>query len=511
MDIERLKCKLCGKFPDGEIFECAAKEHIMCVGCAEKSKKILCPCGAKLIIRKQRNPIELLVQSHKTICRYEENGCTWKFTASEMDAHVQECKFRPYRCVASTLNVLKCDWIGLQHQIEHHLVEYHKELGPVFRFCESSSMVFKENVSLGGLKVVDAFSKHFLFHFFSDAAKKTLSFLMVYFGRHEESDQYFFELHLRSLPGPETVQKPSDAKGVEAAAEPLNAGVVESVKFVERCYSDSENLTELLEEEQCITLTHRQVQKYLHNGKVYFSYKIRKVDPLGKERKVSEKEGTASTTANPAAGKPKPRPPPFKFVDKGKVSSNTKRSGSSSSSTSSSTTSSSTSGKSTNSSENSSSGKSTPTAGPVASRSPSSASTLTITSERNSALGTPGPFLRSNSSTHSLSSINRHMGGPDSPFEKPGHCPLLTPSINKLDMPPSWTTSQTTTTSFMLQQSTEYRQVQDLHTGKRYPPAEVTTNAAVCKEYTQPYKVKDDRLYLLKHPTNCLYKPQPKW
>ncbi|KFB50099.1 hypothetical protein ZHAS_00018152 [Anopheles sinensis] len=63
----------------------------------------------------------------------------------------------------------------------------------------------------------------------------------------------------------------------------------------------------------------------------------------------------------------------------------------------------------------------------------------------------------------------------------------------------------------MYQQSTEYRQVQDLHTGKRYPPAECTTTAAVCKEYTQPYKVKDDRPYLLKHPTNCLYKPQPKW
>ncbi|KFB50098.1 hypothetical protein ZHAS_00018151 [Anopheles sinensis] len=429
MDIERLKCKQCGKFPDGEIFECAAKEHIMCVGCAERSKKILCPCGAKLIVKKQRNPIELLVQNVKTICRYEENGCTWKFTASEMDAHVQECKFRPYRCVASTLNVLKCDWIGLQHEIEQHLVESHKELGPVFRFCESSSMVFKENVSLGGLKVVDAFSKHFLFHFFSDAAKKTLSFLMVYFGRHEESDQYFFELHLRSLPGPETVQKSSDAQGADAVAEPLNTGVVESVKFVERCYSDSENLTELLEEERCITLTHRQVQKYLHNGKIYFSYKIRKADALGKERKVSEQEGMASTTT---VGKPKPRPPPFKFVDKGKVSTNSKRSASSSS-TSSSTGSSSTSGKSTNSSETSSSGKSTPIGGPVASRSPSSASTLTITSERNSAIGTPGAFLRSNSSTHSLSSINRIIG-PDSPFEKPGHCPLLTPSINKLDM-----------------------------------------------------------------------------
>uniref|UniRef100_A0AAG5DMD3 SIAH-type domain-containing protein n=1 Tax=Anopheles atroparvus TaxID=41427 RepID=A0AAG5DMD3_ANOAO len=427
MDVERLKCKQCGKFPDGEIFECASKEHIVCVECAENSKKVRCACGAKLLIKKLRNPIEQLVNNVKTICRYVENGCTWKFTCSEMEAHVLECKFRPYRCIASSLNVLRCDWIGLQHEIENHLVECHKELGPVFRFAESSSMVFKENVSLGGLKVVDAFSKNFLFYFFSDAAKKTLSYMMVYFGRREESDQYFYELHLRSLPASD---KPSDTAGSGAAPEPP-VGVVHSVKFVERCYSDSENLTELLEDERCIVLTHRQVQKYLHNGKLFFSYKVRKVDGSGRERHHSEP--SALNTAAPAAAKAKPRPPPFKFVEKGKASTNTRRSPSSSSTAS--TTSSSTSGgKSSGSSGSSSSEKTATTAvDKSASRSPSSASTVMMTSERNSAASAAGTLERSLSSSSSLSSINRNSGSV-TPFEKPAHCPLLTPSINKLDL-----------------------------------------------------------------------------
>uniref|UniRef100_A0A182T2G7 E3 ubiquitin-protein ligase n=1 Tax=Anopheles maculatus TaxID=74869 RepID=A0A182T2G7_9DIPT len=436
-------------------------------------------------------------------CRYALNGCTWKFVQSEMEAHVLECRFRPYRCVADTLNVLKCDWDGFQHQIEHHLTEGHKELGPMFRFRQSTSLVFKEQISLGGLKVVDAFSKRFLFHFFSDVANRKLSFLMIYFGRREEAKQYCYELELRAAPI--TMQD-----GTEPA-ETEKPTFARSVKFVERCCSDSEDLVALLQQDQCISLTHSQVLNYLHNGKLYMAYKVRKADTAGREKKLSTSSVPAGedpplNDATSRSTKSKPRPPPFVFANKGKVAENNKRSNSASSSASTKSTGSESSSAS-SSSQSPNKATSSPTSLP--SRTPSSASTVTVSSQRNSV-----DALASEVNRSSLSSINR-VTTPLTPFEKPEQCPLLTPSINKHDVPPTWVISQTTTSGFAYHTSTEYhRQVyghEPYRSVHRYPPGECTTTAAVCQQYTQPYKVKDDRPYLMKYPKNCLYKPQPKW
>ncbi|ETN60013.1 hypothetical protein AND_008380 [Anopheles darlingi] len=508
MEIERLKCKRCGKFPDGEVVQCTAKEHIVCVPCMVSQKTNLCVCGAKLSEKRQRNPIEQLLQHAKTSCRYEENGCTWQFTATEMDSHVEECKFRPYRCITSTLNVLQCEWIGLQHEIEKHLLEQHKELGPVFRFRESSSLVFCDNISIGGLKLVDAFSKHFLFYFFSDADRGTICFLMIYFGRHEESDQYCYELEIRSLPiapPPEQSATPTkDATSGPASEE--RPAMVRSVKFVERCYSDSENLTEVIEDERCIALSHQQI-----------------FEP-GRERNVSESAATVamadnSSAAGAAAGatgtKPKPKPPPFVFPNKGKLAPNTKRSGGpavASGAASSSSSASSKSGSGGGGGSRPISGGSTPIDGPPLPspgimRSPSSASTVALGSQGHESLSSR------NSGCSSYSSINKVVVvGLHSPFEKPENSPLMTPSINKHEVPPTWMASSTTATyqinsQFHRSYSLNQEVYQDpmvkaciRNVGPRV--AENTPSHAI-----QPYKVKDDRGYILRHPTNSLFKP----
>ncbi|XP_041781925.1 myb-like protein U isoform X2 [Anopheles merus] len=453
-------------------------------------------------------------------CRYASNGCTWKFVQSEMDAHLVECRFRPYRCVAASLNVIKCNWQGLQHEIEDHLAKGHKELGEVFRFRESTSLVFKEQISLGGLKLVDAFSKRFLFYFFSDVAHKKLSFLMLYFGRREEAAQYCYELEISGRPfAPPANGTDKEATTIPPVVEddaPDASVFSRTVKFVERCNSDSENLAELLDEERCVSLSHRQVKNYLHEGKLHMRYRVRKVDGGGREKKLSVTvvpAGEDPPLGSAAPVKPKPRPPPFVFAKKGTLAGPGKRS-SSSSSSSSNTSSSSSSSSTSKSGSSTGSGKTVQSTASVASRSPSTASTITISSERNS--GDSGQLAAAGTmdSRHSLSSINR-LTTPLTPFEKPEQCPLMTPSINKHDVPPSWTVSQTTTSSFAYHTSTEYhRQVyghEPYRISRHYPPSECTTTAAVCQKYTQPYKAKDDRPYLMKQPTNCLFKPQPKW
>lgn len=39
----------------------------------------------------------------KEKCPYIEEGCKLSYGSEEMKHHVDECKFRPYRCVGSTL------------------------------------------------------------------------------------------------------------------------------------------------------------------------------------------------------------------------------------------------------------------------------------------------------------------------------------------------------------------------------------------------------------------------
>uniref|UniRef100_A0A182PZV4 E3 ubiquitin-protein ligase n=1 Tax=Anopheles farauti TaxID=69004 RepID=A0A182PZV4_9DIPT len=493
--MENLQCRRCGNYPKGEVLQCTANEaHLCCASCKNKNEPELCTCGAKLGDERLPNPIEKLLSETMRPCRYAPNGCTWQFVPSEMEAHLAECRFRPYRCVTDTLNVLKCDWHGLQHEIENHLSSAHDQLGPVFRFRETTSLVFKQQVSLGGLKLVDAFSKRFLFHFFSDVAHRRISFMMIYFGRREEAKQYCFELEIRAQPFP----APDAAK--DAPDAPVAIGLGRGVKFVERCYSDSEDLVELMEQERCISLSHRQVRNYLHGDKIHLAYKVRKVD--GREKKLSVGPREDPPVANAVCPKVKPRPPPFVFAKKGTtVPANTKRTDSSSSVSS---------GTSTKSSGTSSSSSGSDKGSTVPSRSPSSASTLTARSDRGSQA--PGDSVRDLLPLNSLSSINR-VTVPQTPIEKPDQCPLMTPSINKYDVPPSWSVSQTSTSSYAYHHGhIEYNRNDSyrLSTG-HYPPAECTTTASVCQKYTQPYKVKDDRPYLMKYPKHCLSKPQPKW
>ncbi|XP_053670894.1 uncharacterized protein LOC128721193 [Anopheles nili] len=508
--MDNWKCKACGCFPNGEVFQCAAKDHIWCISCWQARDKVLCVCGAKMLKERKANPIEGLLDSAMTCCRYAANGCTWMFPPSKMAAHVGECRYRPYGCIADGLNVIKCEWHGLQKDIEDHLKKEHRNLGNVFRFREVTSLVFKEQVSLGGLKLIDAFSKTFLLHFFSNADSKKLFFLLVYFGRHEEASQYCFELDIRAGPFSLQPAKETSERSEEASGDTSSSGFLPSVRFVERCYCDAENLTELLDQERCVMLTHQQVKKYLHKDKLYFSFKVRKADGGNRDRKTSK---TGSVEEAPvvksAQTNAKPRPAPFVFPKKGKAETNTKRSPTSSNSSSGSSANNSSSSSSRSSSSSTSSSSSSSSSNKnisnQPSRSPSSASTVALGMSYVGNRGSESPQV-----IHSLSSINS-MTGCHTTIAKPEHSPLMTPSINKHDMAINWPASHTTVSGFSYHTSIEYLRQGSFRSQQCYPPAECTTTASVCQKYTQPYKANDDRMFLLKHPTNCLYKPQPRW
>lgn len=279
MESNKLKCVLCKKYPNGDVYECD-KHHVGCISCVIDKKSFLCPCS-RTFIRKKQNPIEKLEKKTKIHCDFKESGCTWLFVASQLESHLTECKFRPYDCIIDTLNVKPCNWTGLQHEVEEHLDDDHPELGTAFSyFQESATVPFSTSVSKAVVKLVDAFSKNFLFYYRTSTDSCMVYFMIIYFGRRVEAQQYFYELDIRS---------------------PAKHGVPR-MKFVQQCVADCEVFTQLIEKEKhCIAVSFKTMQHFLREGdSISFRFIVKKVEKEAvkghRERKISEQGRKESPT-----------------------------------------------------------------------------------------------------------------------------------------------------------------------------------------------------------------------
>lgn len=289
----KLKCILCKQYPNGDVYECSS-HHVGCVPCVEKLDFRLCTCSENFN-RKKDNPIEKLEKITKVNCDYEESGCTWLFSPSDLGRHLEECKFRPYRCIAKKLNIMPCKWTGLQKECEAHLKQDHKPLKiPYSYFQESAKVPFLETKSIGFIKLVDAFSKHFLFYYCSNANTKMVYFMIIYFGRRIEARQYFYEFDIRS---------------------PTEHGIPR-VKFVQQCVADCEDLDELMEQQKsCIAISFKAIKHYLSGDSIPFRFIVKKdadKATMARERKTSE--NGKKQLVEPAAS-PRTPPKPFPLDD----------------------------------------------------------------------------------------------------------------------------------------------------------------------------------------------------
>lgn len=281
-----------------------------------------------------------------------------------------------------------CNWTGLQRDIEEHLRNDHAVLGNPFSYYQESEIPFSATNSRGSIKLVDAFSKQFLFYFSSNVATKMVYFMIIYFGRREEAKQYYYEFEIRSRAEQD----------------------IRRVKFVEPCVSDCEDLSAKLEDESCIALSFKTIKHYLHNGAIPFRFIVKKFEK--EEEAVTLRVRRTSESGNAAGGgshkPPKPKPAPFVFTEKGKLKQNLSRSSSFASS-----------------------------AGGANKRSPgdSPLRRISVPARPMSASMTPTSASPSpRSGTPEFSSINRMgISGRDSPIIHQEPCPLMSPSINRLD------------------------------------------------------------------------------
>lgn len=390
MDIEKLKCNICHKFPDGEVYECGC-QHLGCKHCVESLGKKLCYQCLEFFEKKKANPIEQLVKNAKAPCPYKSAGCSWTFSTTDMRSHKEECKFRPYRCIAAKLNILGCHWTGLQHEIENHLRMDHVVLGNAFSYYQESEIPFSTTKSRGSIKLVDAFSKQFLFYFFSNASTQMVYFMIIYFGRREEARQYYYEFDIRSL----------------------NENEIRRIKYVEQCAADCEDLLKMIDEEKCVVVSFKTIKHFLRaDSMIPFRFIVKKIDKeaesTGRERRVSENSSHQTKTKAP-------KPTPFVFTNKGKTQANVSRPAAAGSSSA------------------GSSGGNKP------SKSPSDPPLRKVSAPANLSKTHATSSASDPRNIIDFSSINRVAAtGEGSPILKLESSPLMTPSINRNDAVSKW-------------------------------------------------------------------------
>lgn len=274
MESSKLKCVLCKKYPNGDSYKCGNR-HVGCHSCVDEKNLSLCRC-AQPFNRKKQNPKEKLEKQTKIPCNFKQSGCTWLFGSAQLEDHLEECKFRPYRCIIDELDVKPCNWTGQQHEIEEHLEEDHPELGTCFSyFQEAVRISFIPSKSKAVVKLVDAFSKKFLFYYHSNADSRMLYFMIVYFGRRVEAQQYCYELDIRS---------------------PSTHGIPR-MKFVQQCVADCEDFDQVMEQESnCIAISFKTIEHYLREeggtGTFSFRFIVKKTEKDASKVAVREQKTT---------------------------------------------------------------------------------------------------------------------------------------------------------------------------------------------------------------------------
>lgn len=155
----------------------------------------------RIFLGKIQNPNLLTVHPGKLeICPHAISGCTWSFRQIvDRDNHIGECRYRPYKCIGESLDVWKCDWVGLQDDFISHLSIAHPEVAAnTMTYLTNESIPFNSERNNTFLGIIDAFNKKFVFYYLSNTKTRMIYFVIFMIGRKEKAAQFLYEFEIKS-------------------------------------------------------------------------------------------------------------------------------------------------------------------------------------------------------------------------------------------------------------------------------------------------------------------------
>lgn len=133
----------------------------------------------------------------------------------------------------------------------------HADNGPFFEHWYSGKLDFDPNVDCKKFNLINAFNKKFAFVFMSRAANANVIFVIYLLGRKADAQKYMIDFELKND--------------------------LRKVKFIETCFSDADDIADIVLNHRCVILPKTLVATYAKEGQLEFRFFIKKKENIESE------------------------------------------------------------------------------------------------------------------------------------------------------------------------------------------------------------------------------------
>lgn len=134
--------------------------------------------------------LETLIKLLNLPCRWEDCNVIMKYV--DIQKHEEECKYRRYECPTIDIN---CEWSGFRNQLENHFETIH----PNYFLHADESLVLNLTENASQHIFHKQKNQYFILRLQFDKYIDSLSFILFYFQKPAEQNQFAFMLTLSNL------------------------------------------------------------------------------------------------------------------------------------------------------------------------------------------------------------------------------------------------------------------------------------------------------------------------
>lgn len=130
--------------------------------------------------------------------------------------------------------------------------EHHSNNGEFYTHWQTDFVTFDPEINCKKFNLIDAFNKKFVFLYMSHAQSSHIVFIIYLLGRKVDAQKYMIDFELKDD--------------------------LRKVKFIETCYSDANNIANIIAEHRCFIIGKKLAKSYVKDGKLKFRFVIKKKD-----------------------------------------------------------------------------------------------------------------------------------------------------------------------------------------------------------------------------------------
>lgn len=147
-----------------------------------------------------------------------------------------------------------CSWTGIQQEFVDHMKECHSSNGEFYTHWQQGVVDFNPNKCCTKFNVIDAFNKKFIFLYMGNETNPNLIFLIYLLGRKVDAEKYMIDFELKDQ--------------------------LRKIKFIESCFSDADDIANVIKDSRCIILPKTLAQSYAKDGQLNFRFVLKKKDNI---------------------------------------------------------------------------------------------------------------------------------------------------------------------------------------------------------------------------------------